>query len=553
MPSHILYPAPSRAHLALRGVDVSFGTTAVLRQVDLTVTPSSRLGIIGENGRGKTTLLHVLAGRLTPDAGTVTLHGTFGIAEQDMAIEDGRTVGDAVAETIAPAIDALAELDAAALALAEEASGTDERFAVALERAEALDAWDAQRRVQRALKALDAETDYAKVLANLSVGQRYRVRLACLLGGSYDFLLLDEPTNHLDRSGLDFLTQSLRERQGGVVLVSHDRALLSDVVDTVLSLDPTPDGRPRLYGDGYAGYRARAAAERVHWEQEYARQQAEHAQLQEALHTAQDRLVSGWRPAKGSGKHRRATRAASTVHNVQRRQKALEAHALSIPEPPLTLHFPDLPSHPNTTLVEAQDIRVNERLCEPVSLKVASGDRMVVTGPNGAGKSTLLHVLAGQLTPSSGVIKHHPTVRVGFLQQESQLPANQQVAQVFESHVQRLVVRKLLDDSEPVQLADLGLLASSQHHLRVGELSMGQQRRLELALVLASRPHVLLLDEPTNHLSIRLVDELTDALEVTGAAVVLATHDRQLLRDTQYWPRLQLTNSVGAASTVRPS
>jgi len=551
MPSHILYPAPSRAHLALRGVDVSFGTTAVLRQVDLTVTPSSRLGIIGENGRGKTTLLHVLAGRLTPDAGAVTLHGTCGVAEQDMAIEDGRTVGDAVAETIAPAIDALAELDAASLALAEDAAGAEERFAIALERAEALDAWDAERRVQRALEALDAETDYAKVLATLSVGQRYRVRLACLLGGSHDFLLLDEPTNHLDRSGLEFLTQSLRERQGGVVLVSHDRALLSDVVDTVLSLDPTPDGRPRLYGDGYAGYRAHSEAERVHWEQDYARQQAEHARLQEDLHTAQDRLVSGWRPAKGSGKHRRATRAASTVHNVQRRQKALEAHALSVPEPPLTLHFPDLPSHPNTTLVEAQDIRVNERLCEPVSLKVASGDRMVVTGPNGAGKSTLLHVLAGQLTPSSGVIKRRPTVRIGFLPQESQLPTHHQVGQVFESHVQRLVARKLLDASETVELADLGLLASSQHHLRVEELSMGQQRRLELALVLARRPHVLLLDEPTNHLSIRLVDELTEALETTDAAVVLATHDRQLLRDTHHWPRLRLTDSASSEGAVR--
>lgn len=543
MPSQTIYPAHSRAHLTLRDIDVSFGTSAVLQQVDLTVTPTSRIGIVGENGRGKTTLLHVLAGQLTPDAGAVSLHGTRVVAEQDMPANDGRTIGDAVAETIAPAIDALTELDAASRALADSASGADERFAIAFERAEALDAWDAERRVQRALEALDAQTDPGKVLATLSVDQRYRVRLACLLGGTHDFLLLDEPTNHLDRSGLDFLTQSLRERQGGVVLVSHDRALLSDVVDSILSLDPTPDGRPRLYGDGYAGYRDRAEAQRIHWEQEFARQQAQHSQLQEDLRTAQDRLVGGWRPPKGSGKHRRATRAASTVHNVQRRQKALEAHVLSIPEPPLTLNFPQLPKLRSTTLLAAENVRVEERLRTSVSTHIVSGNRLVVTGPNGAGKSTLLQVLAGQLAPSTGVVRHDPTMRLGFLQQESHLPADQRVDQVFEAHIQRLVAREVLNAAEAVQLADLGLLASWQHHLRIGELSMGQQRRLDLALLLASRPHVVLLDEPTNHLSIRLVDELTAALEVTDAAVVLATHDRQLLRDTQHWPHLAVHGS----------
>lgn len=345
MSSETVYPALSRAQMTLRGVDVTLGTTPVLHHVDLTVTATSRIAVVGENGRGKTTLLHVLTGQLTPDAGTVTRHGTIGVAEQDMPIDDDRTVGDAIAETIAPAVAALTEFEAASLALAEEQPSADERFTLALERAEALGAWDTERRVQLALEALDAETDYAVMLSTLSVGQRYRVRLACLLGATYDFLLFDEPTNHLDRSGLDFLTQSLRERNGGVVVVSHDRALLSDVAESILSLDPTPDGRPRLYGDGYAGYRARAEAERIRWEQEYAQQQSQHAQLQQDLQAAQDRLVTGWRPPKGSGKHRRATRAASMVHNVQRRQASLEAHTLSIPEPPLVLNFPPAAKH----------------------------------------------------------------------------------------------------------------------------------------------------------------------------------------------------------------
>ncbi|MDN6489201.1 MAG: ATP-binding cassette domain-containing protein [Yaniella sp.] len=540
MPSKTSYPAHSRAHLSLNNLGLALGSKQVLEQVHLTVPPTSRSGIVGENGRGKPTLLHVLTGHLEADTGTVTRQGTIGVAEQEMPAADDRTVADAVAETIAPSDDAFVEHDAAGQAMADDTKNAMERFALALERAEALEAWDAERRVQLALEALDAETNGEVLLSTLSVGQRYRVRLACLLGGTHDFLLLDEPTNHLDRSGLDFLTDRLRDRDGGVVVVSHDRALLADLADSLLSLDSTPDGRPRLYGDGYTGYRDRSAVERIQWEQEYAREQVEHAKLQDDLQAAQDRLVSGWRPPKGSGKHLRATRAASTVHNVQRRQEALAAHALTVPEPPLTLNFPHLTSRSSVTLLSAEQATVDQRLTTPVSLALSGGDRLVVTGPNGAGKTTLLQVLAQDLQPSSGNVERKTGVRVGSLQQESELPSKLKVRQLFESHVHQLIARRLVSDKNAVSLSDLGLLGTDELQMRVGELSMGQQRRLELALVLASRPNLLLLDEPTNHLSIRLVDELTKALEHTGAAVVLATHDRQLLRDTAHWPQLQL-------------
>ena len=204
-------------------------------------------------------------------------------------------------------------MDAAASALERGESDAEDRYATALEAAEALDAWDAERRVQVALEALSAETDPTRQLSTLSVGQRYRVRLACLLGADHDFLLLDEPTNHLDRDGLEFLTSQLRSRTGGVVVVSHDRALLVDIAETIVDLDPTPDGRPRIYGNGYAGYREGRAAERERWKLEYERQQSEHARLQDSLSSAQNRLVSGWRPEKGTNKHGRATRAGGLV------------------------------------------------------------------------------------------------------------------------------------------------------------------------------------------------------------------------------------------------
>ena len=544
------HPARHRAQLIASDVSLTRGATPVLHHVDLTLTSSSRVAIVGENGRGKSTLLHVLAGTLAPDSGTVQRIGTIGVAEQEMTAADNRTVGQAVAEAIAEPLAALATLDAAALALADNTDRAAEEYAAALEHAEALDAWDAERRVQIALEALDAETDTTRLLADLSVGQRYRVRLACLLGADHDFLLLDEPTNHLDRSGLEFLAAQLRARSGGVVVVSHDRALLSDIAETIVDLDPTPDDRPRVYGNGYAGYREGRLAERERWEQDYDRQQAEHARLQDSLSAAQNRLVSGWRPEKGTNKHGRATRAGGLVQNVHRRQEALEAHAVTVPEPPQLLRFPDLPTRTGAVLLSVDRVSVAGRLTEPVSFSLPHRGRLVVTGPNGAGKSTLLSVVGGELSPDTGAVRMPRSTRLGFLHQEATLPPDRRASEVYATHVSALVSEGTLQESDAIGLSQLGLLRPREAGKRVGELSMGQQRRLDLALVLAMRPQVLLLDEPTNHLSIALVDELTVALGATQAAVVLSTHDRQLLRDVDEWPGLRLTAMVEGEALV---
>ena len=542
-------PARARAQLTASDVSVLRGTNPVLDHVDLILTPSSRVAIVGENGRGKSTLLQVLAGTLIPDSGTVQCIGTIGVAKQEMDTSDQRTVGEVVARAIAEPLAALARLDAASHRLADGTEAAAAEYASALEHAEVLDAWDAKRRVQIALEALDAETDTARPLAELSVGQRYRVRLACLLGADDDFLLLDEPTNHLDCGGLDFLTTQLRSRSGGVVIVSHDRALLSDFADTIVDLDPTPDHRPRIYGNGYAGYREGRVAERERWEQQYNTQQEEHSRLQDDLSAAQNRLISGWRPGKGTNKHGRATRAGGLVQNVHRRREALEAHAITVPEPPQVFHFPELPTRTGVTLLSVENINVRGRLHGPVSFSLSQGGRLVVTGPNGAGKSTLLRVAGGELTPEAGVVRKADGIRVGFLRQESHLPADRRAGEVYNTHLNALVTAGVVSSSEATGISQLGLLKPPELDKRVGELSMGQQRRLDLALILATRPHVLLLDEPTNHLSITLVDELTEALGATQAAVVLSSHDRQLLRDVRDWPSIDL---LPVANNVTP-
>jgi macrolide transport system ATP-binding/permease protein len=540
MSTVIALPARARAHLNATDLYVSRGGRPVLTGVDLTVSAGERLGVVGENGRGKTTLLQVLAGTLTPDAGTVHRAGTLAVADQEMPIGDDRTVGDLIDHELAQVRSVLRAFESATLALAEERPGAEQAYADALAVAEALGAWEADRRVDISLAALGAVSDRARPLAGLSVGQRYRIRLACLLGAGHDLLLLDEPTNHLDADGLDHLTARLRDHPGGVVLVSHDRALLSDVVTAVLDLDPTSDGRPRTYGGGYMGYHEGRRAERERWEIAYRDQQLERQRLAQDLSAAQNRLSTGWRPEKGTGKHTRATRAPALVRAVHRRQEELEAHVLDVPRPPLRFQMPQLDAPQGVTLLRTDEVTVRGRLRAPQSVLLRSGDRLVVTGANGTGKSSLLSVLAGTLAPESGTVQRKRGLRVGLLAQVSPRPLRQRAFEVYDTVVGRLVSSGELAEADTIGLSQLGLLSSEAAHRPVVDLSIGQRRRLDLAILLAARPHVLLLDEPTNHLSMTLVEELTQALAVTGAAVVLATHDRQLLRDTASWLRLHL-------------
>ncbi|MBE1499882.1 macrolide transport system ATP-binding/permease protein [Amycolatopsis lexingtonensis] len=514
-------------HLRAESVGVTLGSRRVLHDVSVTVSARSRLAIVGENGRGKTTLLHVLAGLRAPDHGAVHRTGTVGVARQALPFRSGETVGTLTTEALRDVHDALRALDAATEDLARSAEGAEERYAVALDAATRLDAWDAERRVDVALEALDACADRGRELSTLSVGQRYRVRLACLLGARYDFLLLDEPGNHLDAAGLAFLTARLRGHDGGVALVSHDRALLADVATEFLDLDPSQDGRPRRYAGGYDAWQDGRRRDRERWVQEHEDQQDARRQLTAAVAQARDRLSTGWRPDKGTGRHQRQTRAPGVVQALNRERAALEAHRVTVPEPPLSLRWPDLGATTRGSLVRVAGVSVEGRLDGPVTLTLDHGGRLLVTGGNGAGKSTLLSAIAGELTPTTGSVRHLAGARVALIGQE--VPA----------WPEDLTARRLYERAG-VPFSAMGLLDTEALRTPVGRMSQGQQRRLDLALRLAGRPDVLVFDEPTNHLSAVLVEELTEALMDTPAAVVVATHDRRMLADLAAWPRLEL-------------
>lgn len=493
-----------------RDVGVILGGRHIVSGATLTLSSTSRLALVGENGRGKTTLLRALSGDLEPDTGTIERVGQIAVAQQAMTTAPTATVGTLLADALARPRAALADLEHATEALATGAPGADDAYADALDAATALDAWDAERRIDVALAALDACTDRKRVLSTLSVGQRYRVRLACVIGGSDDLLLLDEPTNHLDAGGLAFLTTALTQRAGGYLVVSHDRALLRDVATEFIDLDPSIDGRAERFAGGYDAWQEAKARAVTSWRQTYESQVAERDRLAEAADQARSRLSTGWRPGKGTGKHLRQSRAPGVVQAVKRQESRLEAHRVTAPPPPPVWTWPEPKTRPNLPLLRADDVTVGGRLPTSVDLDLAGGERLLLTGPNGSGKSTLLAVLAGSLGPDTGWVRVLSGGRLGVLAQELDAPAR---------------------------------------HL--AHMSPGQRRRQALSQVLADRPDVLILDEPTNHLAASLVDELTEAVQRTPAAVIIATHDRQLLADLADWPMLRLDRETPVTELSR--
>ncbi|MBO3664087.1 ABC-F family ATP-binding cassette domain-containing protein [Microbacterium stercoris] len=538
-------------HLIASELTFSYPGRPVIRGVNVGISEGVRLGIVGENGSGKSTLLHLLAGDLTPSGGEIRRQGTIALVEQELHPEPGQTIGDLVQTALAGVRAASAALDEAVAAFDHE-SGDLAALQRALANVEHLAAWDADRRVDVALTRLGAPRDPALKLAELSVGQRFRVRLACRLAERSDLLLLDEPTNHLDDAAIAFLTTELAAWRGGVVVVTHDRELLDDVATAILDLDPSWDGKPVLYGQpGYLSYRFAKNQALHRWRQRYAAERQRAEKLAFRLDRTYEGLSDEWRPPKGSNKHRRQTGARIHVKAADRLVQKLEAEAIEVPVPPVELAFPDLPAASpdwdrSRPVIDLRSPRVGDRLDLPgTRIDITASGRLLITGPNGSGKSTLLAALGGAIKLDRGVREVIPGARIGVVRQESPRlagPAAQRTGfKAYGEEALALLKTGELDPDLVVPIAALGLLSEEELDRPIGELSVGRRRRFELARALVHVPHVLLLDEPTNHLSIDLVDELTRALRVTPAAVVIATHDRRMRDELADWPRLELS------------
>ncbi|MFJ3405618.1 ABC-F family ATP-binding cassette domain-containing protein [Promicromonospora sp. NPDC090134] len=517
----------------------TFGLRRVLDGVSITVAPGRRIGLIGENGVGKSTLLRLLAGTDEPDGGDVVRPAELGFLEQELPFEAEQTVADVLDDALRESRDDLAALDRLTAALAERPDDDEllTEYGDRLDRAQDRQAWDVDRRAAIVLAGLGlGDLGDDRRLGTLSGGQRGRLALAALLVRRPAALLLDEPTNHLDDAAAGFVEEELRGMSGVVVVSSHDRAFLDAVCTDLIDLDPAADG-PVQFGGSYTQYREQKQADRARWRRRYDEEQAELARLRLAVaETAHD--VAPGRLKRDNEKMGFGHTAGRVQNQIARRVRSSAARLDALerdqtPEPPDLLRFHEPLTRPVTEptepLVSVRGIHVPGRLGLD-RLDLRPGDRLLVSGPNGAGKSTLLAVLAGRLTPS-GLVRRRAGLTVGLLTQDTTFSDPDRSAR--ETYELTLGPER----ADLVPLTGLGLLAPRDLDTAVGRLSVGQRRRLALALLIADPPELLLLDEPTNHLSPTLADDLEQALGTSPGTTVLATHDRWL---RTRWPHQQL-------------
>ena len=510
----------------------SYAGRTVLDGIDLRAAPGQRIGIVGENGTGKSTLLHLLAGVEDPDSGTIVRPSELAYLPQEPVLSG--TVAQTLTAALAPLHAAVRAVERLSTALAgDPAAGP--AFAGALEWAQAHGAWDADRRATVAADRLGlALIDPGREVRTLSGGERTRLALAAVITTRPGCLLLDEPTNHLDDDAMELLEEFLIGLPGIVVAASHDRVFLDRVCTEIVDLDPTAFGTDGLGGRRFRGdfsqYLAQKAAARRRWELSYAEQQETIANLRRASTIDTGSVAPGRGPRdndkfiyafKGSKVDRAVAR---RVHDAHRRLASAERNQLRRPPAPLVFRAP-LPGAAGprdraVMAVRVRDLQVPGRV-SMARLDVPNGGRLLLTGANGSGKSSLLAVLASRLEAAGGTVSV-TAGRVGLLPQDVVFAdPGRSAGETFAAAVEADLTSSL---------TSLGILHPCEIVSPVGTLSVGQQRRLGLAILLAQDSDLVLLDEPTNHISLTLAAELEQALGTSTRTVIVASHDRWLRR-----------------------
>jgi macrolide transport system ATP-binding/permease protein len=527
--------------LAARGVAKAYGAITVLDDVSLGVEAGERVGLVGANGAGKTTLLRLLVGQEAPEGGAVAFAPGVEVGYLPQTVPDhaGRTVADLVREAVGH-LERLErrmrELEAA-MADGSGAPGSEallDEYGRVAGRFQDAGGYELDHRMEAVLAGLRlAYLPRDRAVALLSGGEKARVGLATLLLRAPDVLLLDEPTNHLDLAALEWLEGYLEGYPGGVLVVSHDRQFLNRTVNRICEVDDRSHGLRRYEGD-YDAYVRAKVQERVAWEEDYGRQQEEIKALRRRVRESA-RAVGHNRPPRDNDKslyHAKGQAVEATIaRNVRAADELLRRiEADPIPRPPRPMRFNPrfraaaLRSREIVALRGVGRTLGGRAILRGIEATVGPAARIALVGPNGSGKTTLLRLIAGLDAPDAGAVRLAPGAQLGYLPQEP--AAGDPRRTVLEAYAEGQV------GPESGFIAGLighGFFRLEDVEKRVGQLSAGQRRKLEIARLVAAGPNVLLLDEPTNYVSLDVLEAFEGAVLAFPGPVIAASHDRWFL------------------------
>ena len=486
--------------LNINAVTVRLGGRTILDSATAALPPKGRIGLVGRNGAGKSTLMKVMMGVLDTDGGGLDMPRGTRVGHIAQDAPDGETT---------PIELALAADSERAALLHEAETCTDmERLGDLHERLIAIDAWSAPARAARILVGLGFDEEMQnRPLSTYSGGWKMRAALAALLFTEPDLLLLDEPSNHLDLEATLWLENFLKSYPAMMVVISHERDFLNNVVDHILHLE---GGKTTLYAGGYDAFE---------------RQRAERLAQQAAARAAQDA-----QRAKLADYIARNSARASTAKQAQSRAKALarmQPIAAIIEDPTLSFDFPG-PEALRPPIVTMDKAAVGYEADHPIlsrlSLRFDPDDRVAFLGRNGNGKTTLARLVAGQLLPMAGEIHTSNKLKVGYFTQY-------QVEELDGDDTPLAHMTRQMTGATPgavrAQLGRFGF-SGTRAVQAVKDMSGGEKARLALALITRDAPHLLILDEPTNHLDVDTREALVQALAAYEGAVILVSHDRHM-------------------------